>query len=652
MSVICELLSDPSKGLIREVRPSQVKMAEAVEAVIRDGGLYCVEGPVGIGKSFAYLTPALYAGKKAVVATPTKSLQDQLMNKDLPAIARALGRPLNAVVVKGKGNYACRSLAEKQRLVDLPMLEFFQTSKYGDKADFLGDVPPHFRLATAEHCIGRSCARAQTCGFMQLKREMQTADVVVVNHHLLGSDFYFGRGKLTGGPYDVLVIDEAHKLADGLRAAYALTVAEYSARELHRILSDLPWDFPTGDLVNIWSGLFSYITDLEEGVRKPPIFVASMTTKAVRGLNLIGDAADFILKEHGVFGDPADPSFEQELDPELRHQLVTVGHAKRMLEGLVAGIDLMQGEADEAIMDNTVLYSERSETGILSFHAAPIDMAPIVRPTLQGIRSIVLTSATLAVDNSFGHLHRTIGVEPTAKDILPTVFNYRIAMLMYAPEDLEPVGRKDEGYQQYVNKLVRQCAALIRAANGNTFILCTAEDEMALLYNALLVDCPDINFFRQTRNVEPKALLKQYLAEPRSVLFGLRKFWEGVDVQGGKLRQVIIPKLPFPQRGKPMIVARQRKYEDGFQQWYNVDRVDMMIDVRQMAGRLIRSLRDRGVVAILDSRVWTRKYGPEVLDAIHAVKRTAKLSEAEKYLHALAGYFHDHEGYKESEVRL
>src|SRR5580765_8517377 len=112
-------------------------MAETVETVIRDGGLYCAEGPVGLGKTFAYLTPALHAGKKTVVATPTKSLQDQIMNKDLPTIARALGRPLNAVVLKGKGNYACRALAEKHRLVDAPMLEFFQTSKYGDKADFI-----------------------------------------------------------------------------------------------------------------------------------------------------------------------------------------------------------------------------------------------------------------------------------------------------------------------------------------------------------------------------------------------------------------------------------------------------------------------------------------------------------------------------------
>ncbi len=655
MSDVQALLGNPGRGLVREVRPAQLDMARAIEGVIADGGLFCVEGPVGIGKTFAYLTPALYAGKRTVIATPTKSLQDQIINKDLPAIARALDKPIKAVVLKGKGNYGCKHLAAKHHIDDAVADEFFKISKYGDFADYPGRVPPQFRLATAERCIGRACPKARHCGFMRLKQDVGDANVIIINHHVLGAEFRFGLGAKTGGPYDVLVVDEAHHLDDGLRSAFTLTVAEYSARELHGAIGDTQFapNIPTPALVGAWSQLFSLTTmDSEEpGIRQAPLF-PRMVSEVVLRLDAIDQEIAYILEQYGCSGDPGDANFASEIEEsDLHHDLVSLAYAKRSVDDLRSAISIMQGEAEDAIMDNTFISCSRSKQGVISFQAAPINMAGLARPKLDAIRSIVLTSATLAVDKSFGHLRETIGRQPTQEAVLPTVFNYRQSLLLYAPNGIIPVSRKALEYENYINLLVEECVALIQAAQGNTFVLCTAEDEMTALAERVSRICYDMNVFVQERDGSPKTIVEKFVAAKKPVLFGVNTFWEGVDIQGGKLRLVIIPKLPFPQQTKPLIVAKRRRFADSFEAWRAVDRVEMMIAVRQMAGRLIRSATDKGVVAILDGRLRTKSYGQAVMEAIYAFKRTDKRSDAERYLKLLAGYYSKLESSQESEVR-
>src|SRR6266542_4507023 len=244
MPTAIDFLKNPALGLVREARRPQVQMASAIQEVIERGGAYFCEGPVGIGKTFAYLVPSFSSGKRVVVATAKKGLQDQIYVKDLPAIARALGPELRrsladeatgkqrllARVLKGRGNYACRLLARNHN-PDPHYLTFLAESPYGDRADYPGHVPPWWPAASAEGCIGQGCPHHSRCGYMRLKQEVPQARVVVANHHLLGADMFYGKGKILG-EYDVLIVDEAHKLADGIRAAFTLHVSEDSVADL------------------------------------------------------------------------------------------------------------------------------------------------------------------------------------------------------------------------------------------------------------------------------------------------------------------------------------------------------------------------------------------------------------------------------------
>jgi ATP-dependent DNA helicase DinG len=200
-SRVAELLSKPSLGLVAEVRPSQLKMSAGVEDVITNGGLYAVEAPVGSGKTYAYLLPALLAGRRVLVVTPKKSLQDQIVGKDLPALQKAIGHTIPVVLLKGKGNYTCQLVVANKQLTNTAQgaaeyAEFILNSRYGDRGDWQGQVPMWWGKASAENCVGNSCPYAKSCGYMRLKQELSSAQVVVGNHHLLGFDLVWGAGKI------------------------------------------------------------------------------------------------------------------------------------------------------------------------------------------------------------------------------------------------------------------------------------------------------------------------------------------------------------------------------------------------------------------------------------------------------------------------
>lgn len=672
-----EYLTDPGLGLIREVRQSQRQMAVSVEDVLANGGVYFCEGPVGCGKTFAYLTPAIMAaGRRVVIATAKKQLQDQINNKDLPTITKVIGPErmrkllvnddgdpmLLSSVVKGKGNYACRMMADDHK-PDREYTRFLQASRYGDRADYEGSVPDWWSAATAEDCIGRGCKYSQDCGYMRLKGGLASTRVVVVNHHLLGADMFYGRGKLVGGLYDTLIIDEAHKLAEGIRAAFTVKIAENAISDLVVLLSKTPFNF-TGpkQLLTVWDELFKAIPNRhwrESHLREVPVF-PEHAEAAIDGIGVIDQELGRFFGNYGVTQTPRDPEFWEALatvqveDESVTRDLMTVAQGWRKTTDIVRGINLCQGRVvqnededdaaydlrKERILANTVAYGNADRRGRFHVNCAPINLGGIAKNYFAGIKSVVLTSATLAIGDNFDHLSDVVGVTATKSEVLPSTFDYTQQGFLYVPRDIPYRNRSAPDYDESMYQRVTRAIDLVRLSNGGAFILTTANDELDLFADRLKEAFPGRVFAqdhaKRAWDGDPPTILAAYLRTPNSVLVGSKSFWEGVDVVGEQLRLVIISKLPFPIYNDPIIKARERVA--GAAAFHRVQLVDMLTDLRQGAGRLIRSKSDRGVVAILDSRVWEKPYGRHVRSSLK-FPVTDAFSQCEKYLPRFVQYF-------------
>lgn len=663
------LLSDPTLGLVSEVRPSQLRMARHVTRVLADGGAAFVEAGVATGKTFAYLVPTLLAqGRRVVVATAKKQLQDQVVGKDLPAIGTALGdgmRPLLldangvpqllATPLKGKGNYACRSLGVPLSKKDPDGLYdyFLSMSRYGDRADYPGYVPRWWGGATAEECVGKRCPQADECGFIRVKREATQSKVVIVNHHVLGAEMFYGLGKLVGGPYDVLIVDEAHKLADGVRAAFTNRLSEDSIETIVALLARTSTAFPmVKRLVAPWSRMFSSIPNRhwrEPSLRDIPALGDDQAVDDVLGA--LATSLGEIDKTLELFGD--DDSM---MESSVQRDLALMSQARRRLDGLERGVRLGQGRVSlkegedemeyeqrrEKLLANTAVYASQDHQGNVQVHCAPIELGGIAKQYLSQIRTVVLCSATLAINGSFEHVSRMTGLVPAVTDVLPSPFDYDRQGFVYVPRDLPVVPRTADNYEQVGRDRVERICRLVELSNGGAFVLTTANDELDAIASELKRRFPGRTFAQGHRknqwDGDPQSVLTQYLGVPNAILVGSKSFWEGVDVVGGQLRLVIVAKLPFPQYGDPIIKARERVAENAFR---DVQMADMLIDLRQGVGRLIRSKEDRGCVAILDSRVWTKSYGGAALSSLPWSRDvvTSDLAIVEKYLPKYAAYF-------------
>ena len=679
------LLTDPAQGLIREHRPSQIRMAGHVVQVLGEGGVAVIEAGVATGKTFAYLVPAMLAqGRRIVVATAKKQLQDQVIDKDIPAIARAIGQDLQAALVddegrtrilatarKGNGNYACRVLAQHKN-PSPSYLRFLDESRHGDRAD-LDAAPTWWPEASAEDCVGKKCPSAPLCGFTRMKREMASSKIVVVNHHVLGVEMRFGLGRLVGGQYDVLIVDEAHQLADGIRGAFTTRMSrrmvDFISEQLNRTFSTFP---RTTALVRAWGALFDRVPNShwrDPHLREVPVFGNNDET-----IDSTFDALDESRKEingtltqFGLGEDDEGGNANEnmgEYSPDLQRDLSVMIRSLRKVNDLKRGLQLTQGriprkkdENDEdyqrrreGLLTSNAIYGSAEDRFGFQLHCAPVRLDGIMKPFLSQIKTTVLTSATLAINGKFDHVEQMIGVKPTVTDVLASPFDYDSQGFVYIPRDTTQIpkpGRNatDEESRPYLEALdvrINRAVHLTELSNGGAFVLTTANDELDAFARALKQRFPGRTFVQGHKGNEwdgdPPTVLDKFLSVRDSILVGSKSFWEGVDVAGGALRLVIVAKLPFPQVNDPIVKARERLSSNAF---YEIQMTDMLIDLRQGVGRLIRTRADRGCVAILDNRVWTKRYGGTVLSALPWSRPlvTADISTCERYLPKFARYF-------------
>jgi ATP-dependent DNA helicase DinG len=582
-------------------------MAEAVEQVLARGGTLVVEAGTGIGKTLAYLVPALLSGERVIISTGTKTLQDQLFFKDLPLVKESLGLSLRPALLKGRANYLClhrmqlaRSegrLPTRAAVSELEALVDWSARTLDGDLSIAGMVSEDSGLlplvtSTTDNCLGSECPQFDECFVAHARRQAQDADVVVVNHHLLFADMAIkqsGFGEVLPGAA-AFIIDEAHQAPETASRFFSQSLSARQVDELCR------------DLLAESAGVAGAM-----GVLREPVAVCQQMVKEAQ-LSVAER-----LPERGAWNDllaeePARLAL-QRLDQAIESLAGAAAELAGSARGMDACIDRLDGlrlsldRFDAPASGDEVRWFERRGRGF-ALHITPLQVASIFNAFRETAGAAWLfTSATLAVGDDFSHFVDQMGLEDAATLRLDSPFDYEDNARLWLPEKLpEP---RDPAF---LPTMLEEVVPLLQASRGRAFLLFTSHRALRQMAE-LLADRLPFPLFVQGE--QPRSmLLEQFRESGQGVLLGTASFWEGVDVIGAALSLVVIDKLPFAAPDDPVIEARsdllRRSGGNPFTQLFLPRAV---IALKQGAGRLIRDVNDRGALVICDPRIRTRSYG-------------------------------------------
>jgi len=622
------------------VRAQQVAMAEHVAAALAGHEPLIVEAGTGTGKTFAYLGPALLSGRRVILSTGTRALQDQLFHRDLPAICRALGRPARIALLKGRANYLCRhrlELAEQQAYARglrrevataLPRVRAWSlTTKRGDIADVPGfgeqDAVWPWVTSTRENCLGTDCGMYEECFVLAARREAQAADIVVVNHYLLMADLVLkeeGFGDLLPG-VDAIVIDEAHQLPDIAAQFLGYSV---STRQLSGLAKDL-----TGEL--LLSQQMGGRADAAIGALDQQVAAVIGAAAGVEARLEHAQWPERLLEAlHGLAGRAT------ELADALAPLAAADGQAAfaRLRERLVESAERLTALTGDELPGG-VRWAETSARSV-SCHFAPVDVATQLASLMLAQPSAwVLTSATLAVGDDFSHFKRRSGLVQARSVRFESPFDFAHQALLYLPK-----GLGDPGAPGHTRDVIRAALPVLEASGGRAFLLFTSHralregtEELQRAWG----ESPTVPVLVQG-TASRDQLLRSFREAGNAVLLGTGSFWEGVDVKGAALSVVIIDKLPFAAPDDPLLKARLAAIkEQGGNPFFDEQVPQAVIALKQGVGRLIRDERDFGVVMLCDTRLVTKGYGRTFLASLPPMKRTRVLEEVQGFLREKLG---------------
>ncbi len=605
------------------VRPEQQAMAIAVERSIDARGELVVEAGTGTGKTFAYLVPVLLSGARTIISTGTKTLQEQLFHRDLPRVREALGVSVSAALLKGRANYLCLHRLERsagdaanagaQQQSDLVAIRSWAArTRRGEIAE-LGAVPESAQVwssvtSTNENCLGTECAFFGDCHVVNARRAALTADVVVVNHHLLFADLALkqeGFGELLPGA-DVFVIDEAHQLPELAGQFFSLSL---SARQLRDLGVDTQRE--AAGVTGLLPLLAALLGDIEAAVRRLRFALDPLPRRGAWTLASGSDAVNHALDD-----------VEQALD--------TIGVGLSSYLESADGLAACHARSQEYLRRIRVLraapragwvhWFELSDRGF-NLSVTPLDVAePLTAFRAQSRAAWVFTSATLAVGADFQLFQAQTGLGEAETLRLPSPFDYTRNALLYLPRGLPMPQSRD-----YTEKVVACLRPALAASAGRAFLLFTSHRALQIAAR-LLADLP---FPLLVQGSAPRALLlDQFRAAGNAVLLGAASFWEGVDVRGDALSLVAIDKLPFAAPDDPILEARLAAIrEDGGNPFFDQQLPSAALALRQGAGRLIRAVDDRGVLMLCDPRLLEARYGRQFLGALPPMPRTHELAD-------------------------
>jgi ATP-dependent DNA helicase DinG len=609
-----------------EHRPGQIRMARAVQEVLQHDGMLLVEAGTGTGKTWAYLIPAALSGRRVLVSTGTRALQDQIMEKDIPALERHLGLDIDAACVKGLSNYLClRRFGELQRSADamqpriaraLPLLRSWaETTTTGDRADLAAiaeEDPIWSRVVSGSDTrIGTRCEHYDDCFVTRVRRRAEAAQVIVVNHHLFFADLALrDTGFASVLPdYDAVIFDEAHQLEDTATLFFGTRI---SIAMVERLVRD------SRGALRAEARSTGHDTRLLDAVlQRAANFFSALPSNTTNGRaplppNEVPDeelfALDNALAELAAACRNAKPIQESALQIARR--------AERLRDAL--------GSLEAP---GQVSWSVAGTRGA-SVGSSPIDVGPLLRERLhERVPCLVFTSATLTTGGDFKFIKRRLGIDAEVDEqIVESPFRYDEQAVLYAPTHLP-----DPRASDFPDAAVKEILELIRLSEGGAFVLCTSLRMMRILAKRV-GDELDYEWFVQG-DAPKQTLLDRFRDSGNAVLFATASFWEGVDVPGSALRLVIIDKLPFDVPSDPVVAARcQRLDEAGESSFMRYLVPAAALSLKQGFGRLIRTTRDRGVVAILDSRIRTKGYGRVFLRSLPPARVCDTLDEVRAVL--------------------
>jgi ATP-dependent DNA helicase DinG len=625
-----------------EYREGQLKMSEAIAHAFEAKRHLIVEAGTGTGKTLAYLIPAIAAAlkdkKRIVISTGTKNLQEQLMEKDIPFLQKALPKKFSAAYMKGRSNYACLyrvQKAENQPILDgLDEMSHFDEvrrwvaeTSVGDRAELTG-LPENLGFwnrinAKGETCIGQKCPDFEPCFITRMRARADDADIVIVNHHLFFADLNV-RGNQFGKvipDYGAVIFDEAHLIEDIASDYFGFQVSSFQIDELVRDSDSLPIAdaIATRDLTKVAAKIIGLADQFwirfsqAKNDGRYPLMREAFTYRNTSGENLPTPLAE---------------TYEA-LDAALKH-LETLVDAKSdgipEAESLVRRIRQTRFDLDFIVTQaerNYVYWLEKRGRGMF-LRASPVDVSELLRDKLfDKVETCILTSATLSSNSSFNFVRERLGLDAAKTDtmIAASSFDYENQALLYLPKAM-PDPRAPEFTQMAAGEIVK----ILKATDGRAFVLATSTASMNALYEfvAMRVGYPCL-----LQGTMPKAsLLERFRETPNAVLFATSSFWQGVDVQGEQLSCVIIDKLPFAVPTDPIVAARSRFIdENGGRAFFDYSVPQAVISLKQGIGRLIRSRSDRGVIAILDPRLRTKPYGRDFLQSLPRMRITSEVAD-------------------------
>jgi ATP-dependent DNA helicase DinG len=616
-----------------EHRPAQLEMAERVHDAFETHHHAILEAGTGTGKTLAYLLPAICSGRRVVISTATKSLQEQLFQKDVPFLQKHFAPELKVAVMKGRGNFLCR--AKLHAMADQPMLrgmdeldafrqirDWARVTETGDRAEltFLSDDSELWGRIDARRdaCTGQKCPDFNTCFVTAMHQRAKDANLIIVNHHLFFADLALKQDDFGSilPEYSAVVFDEAHEMEDVASDYFGRQISNYRFEELAR--------------------------DADQTLRVLKLGSPSLLRRSQRIRERSREFFEAFPPRDGRF--PFTRPEREAFLEQHREAYDTVAAALKSLETEFAALAQRPEELTrlarrsfelrqefsflfESNEKNYVYWFERRNKGVF-VTATPIDVSQILREHLfEKFDSVVMTSATLTVGGRFEYIRHRLGVDHVKERALPPEFDYAKQALLYLPRTMPDIRNPT-----YPAAAADEIVNLLELSQGRAFCLFTSYAQMKDLFERVR---GRVGFPLLLQGTAPRsALLERFKNTPNAVLFATASFWQGVDVPGEQLSCVIVDRLPFAVPSDPIVAARVRALEeDGRNAFSEFQVPQAVLALKQGFGRLIRTKTDRGVLALLDTRIRRMPYGKIFLESLPSYRITEELTTVEKFLH-------------------
>jgi ATP-dependent DNA helicase DinG len=617
-----------------EHRPAQLQMAEAVDDAFENHHHAILEAGTGTGKTLAYLLPAIVSGRRVVVSTATKSLQEQLYQKDVPFLQKHFAPNWKVAVMKGRSNFLC--LSKMHSMGDQPMLkgmdevdEFRQIRDWakltetGDRTE-LTFLPDDSELwsridARRDTCTGKKCPQFDQCFLTKMQQRAKEADLIIVNHHLFFADLALKHDDFGSilPEYSAVVFDEAHEMEDVASDYFGQQISNFRFEELAR---------DADQMMRLTRQSTPALLRRTQRIReKDRAFFDSFPPKEGR--------FPFSRNEREAFLEQNREAYDALMNSlkGLETEFAALAQKPEELLRIARRSFELRQEFSflfESNERNYVYWYERRNKGVF-ITATPIDVSQILRERLfEAFDTVILTSATLTVAGRFEFIRQRMGVDHAKESLLPPEFDYEQQALLYLPQRMPDV--RDAAFAA---KAAEQIVTLLELSDGRAFCLFTSYAQMNDLFERVR---KQVDFPLLLQGTAPRTtLLERFKTTPNSVLFATSSFWQGVDVPGQQLSCVIVDRLPFAVPSDPIVAARVRALQDDGRNPFSEFQVpEAVLALKQGFGRLIRTKTDRGVLALLDTRISRMPYGKIFFESLPRYRRTQDPGEVERFLNA------------------